>query len=266
MGEPIFRATGDGRFVPTEQARGPWDPQALHGGAPAALIAGALESLEPAPGLTIARLDYEFVRPIPMAPLRLRTGVTHPGRRAQRLEAELSEAGAGGRVVCQARALRVTTVPAGLPAPLSEPGAPPPGPAESRPAIFSLDGSEEASFAATAMEMRWARGEPGALGPATVWFRLKAPVLEGQAVTPLMRMAAAADFGNGISAEVSWADWLFVNADLGIRLQRPPRGEWIALEARSELIEGGAALARSELYDEQGPLGLAAQALVVQRR
>ena len=34
----LHRAAGDGAFVPTEQARGPWDPRALHGGAPAALI------------------------------------------------------------------------------------------------------------------------------------------------------------------------------------------------------------------------------------
>ncbi len=36
--------------MPTEHARGPWDPQALHGGAPAALIADAFERLEPGIG------------------------------------------------------------------------------------------------------------------------------------------------------------------------------------------------------------------------
>ena len=46
MGESIFTTDG-GRFIPTEQARGPWDPQALHGGAPAALIVTALERHEP---------------------------------------------------------------------------------------------------------------------------------------------------------------------------------------------------------------------------
>ena len=35
MDESIFIAEGE-RFTPTEHARGPWDPRALHGGAPAA--------------------------------------------------------------------------------------------------------------------------------------------------------------------------------------------------------------------------------------
>jgi hypothetical protein len=34
--QSVFTTDGE-RFVPTEQARGPWDPRALHGGAPAAL-------------------------------------------------------------------------------------------------------------------------------------------------------------------------------------------------------------------------------------
>jgi hypothetical protein len=264
MGEAIFRAAGDGVFAPTEQARGPWDPQALHGGAPAALIAGALEQLEPAPGLQIARLDFEFLRPVPLAPVRLRTHMAQAGRRVQRLEAELSEAVPDGRVVCRATALRVTAVPPAVPD--RRDSAPLPNPEHSTPAVFSLDGSDQASFAATAMEMRWAHGTVGGSGPAAVWFRLRHPLVEGEALTPLMRVAAAADFGNGISAELPWAQWLFINADLTIRLTRPPRGEWIGLDARTEIVAGGTGVAVSRLHDEMGPVGLAQQTLVVQGR
>ena len=55
--------------MPTEHARGPWDPRALHGGAPAALITAAFERMEPGAELPIARLGFEFLRPIPLAPL-----------------------------------------------------------------------------------------------------------------------------------------------------------------------------------------------------
>jgi hypothetical protein len=264
MGEAIFRAAGDGVFAPTEQARGPWDPQALHGGAPAALIAGALERLEPAPKLHIARLDFEFLRPVPLAPLRLTARVAQAGRRVQRLEAELSEAAADGRVVCSARALRLAAVPPGVPGPRGDERLR--APEQSTPAVFSLDGSERASFAATAMEMRWARGTVGATGPAAVWFRLRHPLVDGEPLTPLMRVAAAADFGNGISAELPWAHWLFINADLTLRLSRPPHGEWIGLDARTDLVADGTGLAVSRLHDETGPVGLAQQTLVVQRR
>ena len=47
MTDSIFIPAGDGRYEPTEHARGPWDPRALHGGAPAALIARAFERMEP---------------------------------------------------------------------------------------------------------------------------------------------------------------------------------------------------------------------------
>jgi len=40
MTEALFEVEGDG-FLPTELSQGPWDPDALHGGAPAALMARA---------------------------------------------------------------------------------------------------------------------------------------------------------------------------------------------------------------------------------
>ena len=74
MTDSIFIPSGDGRFEPTEHARGPWDPRALHGGAPAALIAPCVRALEPGAELPIARLGFEFLRPVPLAPLPLKTG------------------------------------------------------------------------------------------------------------------------------------------------------------------------------------------------
>jgi hypothetical protein len=69
------RRPGRESFVPTEQARGPWDPNALHGGAPAALMTAAFERMQPGAELRIARLGFELLRPIPFAPLSLSTRV-----------------------------------------------------------------------------------------------------------------------------------------------------------------------------------------------
>jgi hypothetical protein len=41
VSESVFIPAEDGQFEPTEHARGPWDPRALHGGARAALIVQA---------------------------------------------------------------------------------------------------------------------------------------------------------------------------------------------------------------------------------
>jgi acyl-coenzyme A thioesterase PaaI-like protein len=272
MSESIFLAQGE-RFIPTEQARGPWDPGALHGGAPAALITTAFERMI-GDDLRVARLGFELLRPIPKAPLTLTTRVVRPGRRVRELAAELTagaeEHGDGGEVVCRAGALCVRTIPAEVlqsPADASDETATRElAPPESgKPVRFALNGSTESSFAATAMEMRWL-DDPRALGPARVWMRLRHPLLPGEPPTPLARLAATADFGNGVSAALPFDRFLFINADLTIHLQRPPRGEWIGIDARTLLPAGGTGLAESVLHDEHGPVGRAFQTLVVQPR
>jgi hypothetical protein len=192
--ESIFLPEGEGRYTPTEYARGPWDPRALHGGAPATLIAGAFERMEPGAELPFARLCFSFLRPIPMAPLQLSTRIVRPGRRVQELEAELRAVGPGdaagaasnaiagpggaagagsnatagpgdGELVCRAHALRILPAPEELPALAarivqeSEP-ARLPGREEGHPVRFAPDGVEHESFAASAMEMRFLHGRP----------------------------------------------------------------------------------------------------------
>jgi Thioesterase-like superfamily len=277
------------RFTPTEHARGPWDPRALHGGAPAALMTAELERLEPGAELPIARLSFEFLRPIPLAPLELSTSITRPGRRVQALEAELRASGSPGssgegELVGRARALRILAVPDELPERALElvheqQGLALPGPHEGHEVRFALDGQEQ-SFAATAMEMRFLKGRPlkGGLpdvgisssqpptGAATVWMRLRHPLLPGEPASPLASVPAAADFGNGVSAVLPFDKYLFINADLDIVLDRRPVGEWIALEARTLLHPGGIGWSESVLHDKCGRLGLARQVLVVQPR
>jgi hypothetical protein len=284
MSESIFRADGE-RLAPTEQARGPWDPRALHGGAPAALIASVFERLQPGAELRLARLGFEFLRPIPLAPLTLTTSIVRPGRRVQELVAELRVVpddavgddsdgdrgpGAGGEqdglLVCRASALRVQEISSAAAAAASPAAGvdadPLPEPETGKPVRFSLNGGDEASFAASAMEMRWL-DDPRAPGPARVWMRLRHPLLPGQELTPLARLAATADFGNGVSAALPFDRFVFINADLTIHLRRQPRGEWIGLDARTLLDDGGTGLAESVLHDVHGPVGRAFQTLVV---
>jgi Thioesterase-like superfamily len=255
---------------PTEQARGPWDPRALHGGAPAALITAAFERMQPGAELRIARLGFEFLRPIPLAPLTLSTRIVRPGRRVQELAAELVTADGGdgpsGELVCRASALRVQAIPDEVPEPEEAMGEQAlPAPEAGKPMRFSLNGSSESGFAATAMEMRWL-DDPWALGPSRVWMRLRHPLLPDEPLTSLARLAGTADFGNGVGAALPFERFLFINADLTIHLQRQPQGEWIGLQARTLLPSGGSGLAESVLHDVHGPVGRAFQTLVVQPR
>src|SRR5690348_6680293 len=101
--EAVFDAV-DGRFVATELASGPWDPNAQIGGAPAALLARAFERVPASEGLLLARLTYDFIRAAPIGPVSVRVAVTRDGRRVQLLEGAML---ADGVEVVRARALRV---------------------------------------------------------------------------------------------------------------------------------------------------------------
>jgi acyl-coenzyme A thioesterase PaaI-like protein len=274
MTESIFIPSRDGRYEPTEHARGPWDPRALHGGAPAALIARAFERLEPGAELPIARLGFEFLKPIPLAPLTLRTRIVRKGRRVQELAAELTAASGGGapdhgevdeELVCRASALRLQPVPGDLPNSGSAPPEEMPGPEHGEAVEYALNRAAGTSLATTGMEMSWLT-DPWDQGPGKVWMRLRHPLLPNEPTTPLTRLVATADFGNGVSAVLPFEEYLFINADLTIHLWRTPRGEWIGLDAHTLLQSGGIGTAESVLHDEHGAVGRAFQTLVVQPR
>lgn len=270
----LFVPAADGTVTATEHARGPWDPRALHGGAVAALIVRAFEREQPEE-LAIGRLGFEFLRPVPLAGLRVSTETVRDGRRVRELGAQLTAAGEDGAVeqlIGRANALLIQAVPGGLPDPdgrLRLPGPqairPLPGPEQGEVITFALNDPKLASLATTGMEMSWL-DDPWALGPSRVWMRMRRPLLPEEVATPLQTLAATADFGNGVSRELVFDDYLFINADLTIHLWREPREEWIGLDAKTVLMDGGVGMAESVLHDLDGPVGRAYQTLVVQPR
>lgn len=248
----LYEPTESGGFAPSEQTRGPWDPGAQHGGAPAALIGRALED----PELRLARVTYELVRPVPLTELRLEAEVVRPGKRVQLVEARLR---AGDQLVVRALGLRMRRGRGPAAGQHVLPPAPP-GPVRARL------GAQTLSFASTANDIRFVRGGYEHPGPATTWVRLTIPVVAGEEPSAVQRALAAADFGNGFSAVLDWDRWAFINPDLTVYLERDPIGEWIALEAQTRLQPDGTGLAESVLFDQTGRFGRAVQALLIQPR
>jgi hypothetical protein len=244
-------------FEPTELARGPWDPDAQHGGAPAALIAGELERA--GDGRPFARIALHLLKPVPLTPLTLTTEVVRDGRRARRLRADLK---AGDEVVCFAYALQLQGGDEPTPeiAPKARKLAPPyAGSPAVSPAPWRMFGGD-------GVEIQFVDGAFDTPGPAAAWFRMRVPIVLGEPVSPIQRTLAAADFGNGISAAVPWNDYTFVNPELTVYLLREPAGEWIGLDSRTAIDARGIGLAESTLYDEQGAFGRALQSLFVSSR
>lgn len=254
----LFEPAGSGRWVPTELARGPWTPDALHGGPAAALLARAVEPLlEP---LHPARLTVELLRPVPLAPLSVHARVTRDGRKVRLAEAHLDHDGVS---VATAVGLGIRRADLRVP---EQPNGRPPGPDEAGEPVWDPAMDQYAAFHNRGVEHRFVRGELGVPGPATDWIRLRVPVVDGETPSPLQRVAAAADFGNGISGLDAMRQLLFINPDLTIHLHRLPAGEWVCLDAVSRYEPHGVGLAVSNLYDEQGPIGTSAQSLLLDHR
>ena len=258
MGPAFYLPDGEG-FRPTELTRGPWDPTAQHAGPPAALIGRALER-QMGPGWFLGRVTYEILRPVPIQPLAIAVEVVRPGRSVQLLVATLSD---GGEEVIRASAWFLATreleLPPGLPV-----GEPPPGPDAGVEKPF-FDTGQEVGYH-TAMEYRFVSGSFLEPGPATVWMRMRHPLVEGEPPTPLQRVLIAADTGNGASATVDLATQIFINVDLTVHLHRLPAGEWVCLDAVTVPEAHGVGLADSRLHDERGPIGRALQTLLLRSR
>jgi hypothetical protein len=257
--EGVFVRDGD-RFTATDLALGPWFEGALHGGAPAGLIAGAIAGHDAAAALCPARITYEFVRPVPLGALSLSVEVVRPGRRVALLDAVLRDA--QDTEVVRARALLVAPSPAQA----TPPQLPPfPGP-DGAEASAWRGGGRRRMFATDAMEIRFVEGAFGEPGAATAWFRLRQPIIAGEATAPVALLAAAGDFGNGISSVLSWEEHMFINPDLTLQIERPPVGDWVALQSQTRVQRGSVGVAESVLWDEGGRIGRASQSLLIALR
>jgi hypothetical protein len=245
-------------FEPTELARGPWDPGAQHGGAPAALIAREFETI--GNGWPFARIDVDFLKPVPLEPLSVSASVERDGRRARRLRAELR---AGDDVLAFAEGLQLRPGDDPVPSIALKARKLAPPYAGSPPII---DVGRRPMFAGDGVELSIVKGAFDTRGPAAAWFRLTVPLVDGETPSPLQRTLAAADFGNGLSSAISWDHFTFVNAELTVYLLRYPDGEWVALDSRTSIDPVGIGLSESVLHDEQGPVGRALQSLYVSRR
>jgi hypothetical protein len=125
---------------------------------------------------------------------------------------------------------------------------------------------EPSAFHHAGVEHAFVLGHFRRPGPSTDWIRLRVPMVPGEEPSPFQRVAAAADFGNGISGIADPTEITFVNPDLTIYVHRLPAGEWVCLEATTMAGPGGLGVAESALYDTQGRIGRSVQSLLFESR
>lgn len=265
MNDAIFEREGDA-FIPTENALSPWGSQYLHGGSAAALLAYGIEQAKADPSLMVTRMTIDLFRAVPRAPLRIETTPVRTGRRIQSLISSLI---ADGSEVARATTLLLLPAEVAIGDTEGIAHAMPERP-ENLPAGSLLPDDMRMSMrvglhmiveARRVIEYTGGRG-----GRSIAWLRFPIPVIDGVETTPLMRVAATADFANGIS-HIRPSDSLgFINADISLHLHREARGEWIGLDVTSGAQPYGIGMVRGTMFDTEGPIGIVTEALLANRR
>lgn len=246
------------RLIPTDLARGPWDPEGAHGGVGAAALVRGLEGLSPEKRLS--RLTVDLTRPVPMAGFRVECELTRDGR---------SVATAIGRLLDDAGNVRLTatalytggTSLGPVPTVQFDPPSDPEHDEDAEFPIRRIVGHNLPNFQ-TAMRVRYPRGHDGEPGPTTVWIKT-VDLLYGEETSPWQRAAIVGDCPNGFGRNAEPWEVNFINPDLTIHLHRQPSGKWLGLKIDSRWESDGHGIADGLMFDREGAVGRVVQTLLL---
>ncbi len=255
--EPFFRRTEAGAYQPTPSSRGPWSPTSLHGRVVAGLLAHAIEQRHGGDGFMPARFTIDMYRLPDLSAAEVAVRPIREGRRIKVIDAEYLVGGISmARATCQL--LLTSANPEGnvwTPAPWDAPRpADIPPPTDGRSAMGGM------------WQTRPITGGFGAAGgDKKLWMSDFRELVEGEPVTPFVRVALAADFAspyaNSGDKGLGW-----INSDITLYLHRLPVTEWVGFEVKNHGETAGVAIGECWLHDEAGPIGTSTVAALPQQR
>ncbi|GAB3562851.1 thioesterase family protein [Amycolatopsis endophytica] len=242
--QAFFTAIGD-ELHPGRVSRSWWNPAMIHGRLLGGLAARTLEREQSEPGLHFSRLTVDLFRNAPLAPVTVETTRIRDGRRIRVADALVH---AENGLVARATAvlLRTGEQPHG-PVPATPAwDAPPPEelwePRRQGWAIWRFDEHNQ--------PLTSTRGA----GKRRAWLRESRELVAGEALSPFVRAALAADTASPL-AHASEHSLDFINADYTLSLSRLPLSDAIGLESSGHLDEDGIAVGHCTLHDTAGPIG-----------
>ncbi len=261
-GSPVYYPTADPNIYRSSRlANAGWYEEGQHGGALAALVAAHVDAVPSLTEMQISRFTLEIFRVVPLVELEIQTRVIREGKRIQVIEARVLSNGAE---LSRAHVQRLRIADVGMPAAASEQTprlTPPDSLAPAETSTWGVGPPGVPMFHRDAVEIREVEGGFHSAGSGVVWFRLKSPIVAGTEITPLQRLVAVADFANGVSRLTTSDEWLFMNPDLSININRLPAGEWVCLDGESNYASNGRGIASGTLWDQERFLGRTTQTL-----
>ncbi|MET8424403.1 thioesterase family protein [Nocardia sp. NPDC004860] len=250
------------RFGATGSTVSVWAASMQHGAPPSALLARAVERCAPREGARVARLTMEILGPVPVGNVEVRAWVERPGRRVELVGAELVATQADGsrRAVAKASAWRIATSDSSSVVHTAD--APLPAVPEASEIGWGVPNGWDVGYVKS-VDIRAVESDDVT---RRVWVRPLVEVVEGEEISPLVRVFSVADVANGIGAQLDPHQWTFLNTDLTIDLFRLPEGEWIGLAVQTSIGPDGVGMCSTVLHDERGPIGRCLQILEVRAR
>lgn len=250
---PYFELA-DGLFIPRPHARSPWSNEMLHGRVLAGLLARQIELEHGDPAFLVTRLTVDMFRTPPLKPVEVQTRLTRDGNRIRAIEGSIR---CEGVEIARASAvmLRKSEQPEG------EVWKPP---VWNMPHPETLPAPEVAPN--SMLEMRGGkRWNEGPLEQKRTWAREVGLLVEGEELTPLVRVALLADFVSPF-ANGGIGGLNYLNADVTLYLHRLPVTDWLGVEVAGHQAADGIAVGDCTLYDVDGPIGRATCCAVANRR
>lgn len=253
----VYRVDGNQVF-PTEYSRGPWFDDQQHGASVLGLLTRFLERVPSREPMRFTRIVADMSRPVHMGPCTVTARALRDGRRVQSLEATIE---ADGKIVSRAVATRIRVDPDVT----AEDQLPPIDPIDVAPPLPETEISysrDRVSFH-DCLEIR-SKGRPGNLHDET-WFHLNHPLVEGEEPTPVVRLAVVAD----MILSSSWFlgdEWMSINPEVMLQVERPPVGEWICASSVNRPTADGIGMSEGVLFDRQRRVGRSSKSVLNQRR
>ena len=281
-------------FVPTHLAQGPWFSGALHGGAIVGLAAHAAEITPAATKMRPTRITSELFREVTLDPIRVNVEAVREGRRIQLLRVSLWNENKT-KELSRAHVLRIREAPDEVSDDLQPDenldSDMPVFPGEESevfttgltnifqadqpafPAAFNLRSKRDYSSPPSVASIvpAWSdatlRSKRGYSSPRSVsWWKLNYPLVEDIPLTPFVRVATTADFLMSAGGLIGAADYVSINPDLTIYLNKLTDDPWIALASEVRFSHDGVGLTDAALYNRTSRIGNASKSLLIFRR
>lgn len=258
----LFHRQGS-EFVPSALASSPWNPDMLHGGAPAALLSYLLEGHAPA-GKQLTRIVIDLLRPVPRRPLQTRVTALRDGARLSLHQAELW---CQDKLVAHATGTWVRPQDITLPDYAPQPERFWPAPASIATTDFScIFAGKDVVIPPglhTCMKIKPIT-PPLEQGSGRWWMTVPMPIVDDEPVTPITRVGLLSDFCNGVGQLNLGGNVGMINADITLQLHRIPEGEWIGLDGIARVQPNGIGATHCRLFDEKGEVGYVMQTVMPQ--